>query len=44
MMQILYCQLSAALQASEHLRRLHMRNMVTKYCRRVQPEWKKQVY
>uniref|UniRef100_A0AAQ6A1C0 Myosin motor domain-containing protein n=1 Tax=Amphiprion ocellaris TaxID=80972 RepID=A0AAQ6A1C0_AMPOC len=30
-------------EASEHLRRLHMRNMVIKYCRRVQPEWKKQV-
>uniref|UniRef100_A0A669B0R3 Myosin Ic, paralog a n=1 Tax=Oreochromis niloticus TaxID=8128 RepID=A0A669B0R3_ORENI len=30
-------------EASEHLRRLHMRNMVTKYCRRVQPEWKKQM-
>lgn len=31
------------LQASEHLRNLHMRNMVIKYCTRVQPEWKKQV-
>lgn len=31
------------LQASEHLRRLHMRNMVVTYCKRVQPEWKKQV-
>lgn len=31
------------LQASEHLRNLHMRNMVIKYCSRVQPEWKKQV-
>uniref|UniRef100_UPI0037E9110A unconventional myosin-Ic-like isoform X2 n=1 Tax=Semicossyphus pulcher TaxID=241346 RepID=UPI0037E9110A len=30
-------------EASEHLRRLHMRNMVVKYCRRVQPEWKKQM-
>eukprot|EP00064_Thunnus_orientalis_P010390 superscaffoldBa00001411_g10416 len=30
-------------EASEHLRRLHMRNMVMKYCRRVQPEWKKQM-
>uniref|UniRef100_A0A3Q0SBG7 Myosin Ic, paralog a n=1 Tax=Amphilophus citrinellus TaxID=61819 RepID=A0A3Q0SBG7_AMPCI len=30
-------------EASEHLQRLHMRNMVTKYCRRVQPEWKKQM-
>uniref|UniRef100_A0A8C4IMM1 Myosin-Ic n=1 Tax=Dicentrarchus labrax TaxID=13489 RepID=A0A8C4IMM1_DICLA len=30
-------------EASEHLRRLHMRNMVIKYCRRVQPEWKKQM-
>uniref|UniRef100_A0A4W6FN10 Myosin Ic, paralog a n=1 Tax=Lates calcarifer TaxID=8187 RepID=A0A4W6FN10_LATCA len=29
--------------ASEHLRTLHMRNMVVKYCRRVQPEWKKQM-
>lgn len=37
--QILY----GALQASEHLQNLHMRNMVIKYCRRVQPEWKKQV-
>lgn len=32
------------LQASEYLRVLHMRNMVVKYCMRVQPEWKKQVY
>lgn len=32
-----------SLQASEHLRNLHMRNMVIKYCTRVQPEWKKQV-
>lgn len=31
------------LQASEHLRRLHMKNMVATYCKRVQPEWKKQV-
>ena len=31
-------------QASEHLRILNMRNMVMKYCRRVQPEWKKQVH
>ncbi|TMS14289.1 Unconventional myosin-Ic [Larimichthys crocea] len=30
-------------EASEHLRRLNMRNMVMKYCRRVQPEWKKQM-
>ncbi|KAM9384865.1 unconventional myosin-Ic-like [Pholidichthys leucotaenia] len=30
-------------EASEHLQRLHMRNMVMKYCRRVQPEWKKQM-
>nr|XP_020454378.1 unconventional myosin-Ic-like isoform X2 [Monopterus albus] len=30
-------------EASEHLRRLHMKNMVIKYCRRVQPEWKKQM-
>ncbi|XP_038152569.1 unconventional myosin-Ic isoform X2 [Cyprinodon tularosa] len=30
-------------EASEHLRRLHMQNMVVKYCRRVQPEWKKQM-
>ncbi|GLD73786.1 unconventional myosin-Ic-like isoform X1, partial [Lates japonicus] len=30
-------------EASEHLRMLHMRNMVVKYCRRVQPEWKKQM-
>ncbi|XP_068186480.1 unconventional myosin-Ic-like [Antennarius striatus] len=30
-------------EASDHLRRLHMRNMVRKYCRRVQPEWKKQM-
>ncbi|XP_040006602.1 unconventional myosin-Ic isoform X1 [Xiphias gladius] len=30
-------------EASEHLRMLHMRNMVMKYCRRVQPEWKKQM-
>ncbi|KAF1378741.1 hypothetical protein PFLUV_G00193660 [Perca fluviatilis] len=31
------------IEASEHLRRMHMRNMVMKYCRRVQPEWKKQM-
>lgn len=43
-MQILHCQFHGALQASEHLRRVHMRNMVMKYCRRVQPEWKKQVH
>ncbi|KAM8835472.1 unconventional myosin-Ic-like isoform 1-T2 [Synchiropus picturatus] len=30
-------------EASEHLRKLHLRNMVAKYCRRVQPEWKKQM-
>lgn len=30
-------------EASEHMQRLHMRNMVTKYCWRVQPEWKKQM-
>ncbi|XP_034034580.1 unconventional myosin-Ic [Thalassophryne amazonica] len=30
-------------EASEHLRRLHMRNMVMKYCQRIQPEWKKQM-
>uniref|UniRef100_A0A8C3AF89 Myosin Ic, paralog a n=1 Tax=Cyclopterus lumpus TaxID=8103 RepID=A0A8C3AF89_CYCLU len=30
-------------ETSDHLRRLHMRNMVMKYCRRVQPEWKKQM-
>ncbi|KAM4546675.1 unconventional myosin-Ic-like isoform 2-T2 [Fundulus diaphanus] len=30
-------------EASDHLQRLHMRNMVIKYCRRVQPEWKKQM-
>uniref|UniRef100_A0A3P9LMT0 Myosin Ic, paralog a n=2 Tax=Oryzias latipes TaxID=8090 RepID=A0A3P9LMT0_ORYLA len=30
-------------EASEHLQRLHMRNMVVKYCRRIQPEWKKQM-
>ncbi|XP_068600565.1 unconventional myosin-Ic [Brachionichthys hirsutus] len=30
-------------EASDHLRRLHMTNMVRKYCRRVQPEWKKQM-
>lgn len=31
------------IEASEHLRRLHMRNMVVTYCKRVQPEWKKQM-
>ncbi|KAK1883241.1 Unconventional myosin-Ic [Dissostichus eleginoides] len=31
------------IEASDHLRRLHMRNMVAKYCHRVQPEWKKQM-
>ncbi|XP_043996226.1 unconventional myosin-Ic-like isoform X1 [Gambusia affinis] len=30
-------------EASEHLQGLHMQNMVIKYCRRVQPEWKKQM-
>ncbi|KAF7205941.1 unconventional myosin-Ic isoform X1 [Nothobranchius furzeri] len=30
-------------EASEHLQTLHMRNMVINYCRRVQPEWKKQM-
>uniref|UniRef100_A0A3Q3XF58 Myosin Ic, paralog b n=1 Tax=Mola mola TaxID=94237 RepID=A0A3Q3XF58_MOLML len=30
-------------EASEHLRKLHMRNMYMKYCRRVQPEWRKQM-
>ncbi|XP_074528378.1 unconventional myosin-Ic-like [Halichoeres trimaculatus] len=30
-------------ETSEHLRRLHMKNMVIKYCTRVQPEWKKQM-
>uniref|UniRef100_A0A3P8WWW9 Myosin Ic, paralog a n=1 Tax=Cynoglossus semilaevis TaxID=244447 RepID=A0A3P8WWW9_CYNSE len=30
-------------EASEYLRVLHMRNMVVKYCMRVQPEWKKQM-
>lgn len=42
-MQILYCNSLGSLQASDHLRKLHMRNMVAKYCHRVQPEWKKQV-
>uniref|UniRef100_A0A8D3B335 Unconventional myosin-Ic-like n=1 Tax=Scophthalmus maximus TaxID=52904 RepID=A0A8D3B335_SCOMX len=30
-------------EASEHLRMLNMRNMVMVFCRRVQPEWKKQM-
>ncbi|KAF7666571.1 hypothetical protein LDENG_00101030 [Lucifuga dentata] len=30
-------------ETSEHLRKLHMRNMVMKYCQRIQPEWKKQM-
>ncbi|XP_049597876.1 unconventional myosin-Ic isoform X2 [Syngnathus scovelli] len=30
-------------EASEHLRALHMRNMVRKYCMRIQPEWKNQM-
>uniref|UniRef100_A0A3P9HD29 Myosin Ic, paralog a n=1 Tax=Oryzias latipes TaxID=8090 RepID=A0A3P9HD29_ORYLA len=30
-------------EASDYLQRLHMRNMVVKYCRRIQPEWKKQM-
>ncbi|XP_057676304.1 unconventional myosin-Ic-like [Corythoichthys intestinalis] len=30
-------------EASEHLRKLHMRNMVMKYCIRIQPEWKNQL-
>ncbi|XP_017291366.1 unconventional myosin-Ic-like isoform X2 [Kryptolebias marmoratus] len=33
----------SVVEASEHLQTLHMRNMVIKYCRRVQPEWKKQM-
>lgn len=41
--RLLHCQFHDALQASEHLQRLHMRNMVRMYCKRVQPEWKKQV-
>ncbi|XP_072302492.1 unconventional myosin-Ic [Eucyclogobius newberryi] len=31
------------IEASEHLQRLHLCNMVTKYCRSIQPEWKKQM-
>ncbi|XP_034461829.1 unconventional myosin-Ic [Hippoglossus hippoglossus] len=34
---------SLLVEASEYLRILNMRNMVMKYCRRVQPEWKKQL-
>ncbi|XP_054610330.1 unconventional myosin-Ic-like [Dunckerocampus dactyliophorus] len=30
-------------EASEHLRKLNMRNMVMKYCNRIQPEWKNQM-
>ncbi|XP_064834174.1 unconventional myosin-Ic-like isoform X2 [Oncorhynchus masou masou] len=30
-------------EASEHLCRLCMRNMMRAYCRRIQPEWKKQM-
>uniref|UniRef100_A0AAQ4RRK7 Myosin Ic, paralog b n=1 Tax=Gasterosteus aculeatus aculeatus TaxID=481459 RepID=A0AAQ4RRK7_GASAC len=30
-------------EASENLWRMHMRNMVVKYCKRVQPEWRKQM-
>uniref|UniRef100_A0A1A7XSK4 Myosin IC n=2 Tax=Iconisemion striatum TaxID=60296 RepID=A0A1A7XSK4_9TELE len=33
----------SVVEASEYLQTLHMRNMVIKYCRRVQPEWKKQM-
>lgn len=31
------------IETSEHLQRLHLCNMVTKYCRSIQPEWKKQM-
>uniref|UniRef100_A0A668AZE1 Myosin Ic, paralog a n=1 Tax=Myripristis murdjan TaxID=586833 RepID=A0A668AZE1_9TELE len=31
------------IEASEHLRWLHMQNMMRKYCRRIQPEWRKQM-
>ncbi|XP_061753715.1 unconventional myosin-Ic [Nerophis ophidion] len=30
-------------EASEHLWKLHMRNMVMKYCNGIQPEWKNQM-
>ncbi|XP_052412896.1 unconventional myosin-Ic isoform X1 [Carassius gibelio] len=30
-------------EASEHLHRMCIRNMVNDYCRRIQPEWKKQL-
>lgn len=33
----------SVIEASEHLQRLHLCNMVMKYCRRIQPEWKKQM-
>lgn len=31
------------LQASEHLRKLCMQNMVWSYCKKISPEWKHQV-
>ncbi|XP_056141358.1 unconventional myosin-Ic-like [Lampris incognitus] len=31
------------IEASDHLRRLHMQNIVLKYCRSILPEWKKQL-
>uniref|UniRef100_A0A6Q2ZJH5 Myosin motor domain-containing protein n=1 Tax=Esox lucius TaxID=8010 RepID=A0A6Q2ZJH5_ESOLU len=31
------------IEASEHLRRMCMQNLMRAYCRRIQPEWKKQV-
>ncbi|KAM4620151.1 unconventional myosin-Ic isoform 2-T2 [Polymixia lowei] len=30
-------------EASEHLRRMHMQNMMLKYCRSILPEWRKQL-
>ncbi|KAL0994280.1 hypothetical protein UPYG_G00120170 [Umbra pygmaea] len=30
-------------EASEHLRRMRMQDMMRAYCRRIQPEWKKQM-
>uniref|UniRef100_A0A3P8XSL2 Myosin Ic, paralog b n=1 Tax=Esox lucius TaxID=8010 RepID=A0A3P8XSL2_ESOLU len=31
------------IEASEHLRRMCMQNLMRAYCRRIQPEWKKQM-
>lgn len=38
-----WCKNCGCLQASEHLRKLCMQNMVWSYCKKISPEWKHQV-